>query len=66
MDPCKESLPGVINNAMLEKCVRKQFPSGEAGRLAREEGIPLDEVECLRLEYLSNYTRLNTHSELLP
>lgn len=54
MDPCKEKEPGVINNSMLEKCIKEQYPTGEAGRLAREEGVPLNEVESLRLEYLSN------------
>lgn len=56
MDPCKEREPGVINNELLEKCIKQQFPPGEAGRLALEEGIPLTEIEHLRLEHLSNET----------
>lgn len=54
MDPCKEREPGVINNDLLEQCIKQQFPPGEAGRLALEEGIPLQEIEHLRLEHLSN------------
>lgn len=53
MDPCKEKEPKVINNKLIQRCVQEQYPSGEAGRLAREEGVPLDEIEHLRLEYLS-------------
>lgn len=53
MDPCKDREPGVINNELLEKCIRQQFPPGEAGRLAQEEGVPLEEIEQLRLEHLS-------------
>lgn len=53
MDPCKEREPGVIDNELLEKCIKQQFPPGEAGRLALEEGIPLHEIEHLRLEHLS-------------
>ncbi|KAF2879918.1 hypothetical protein ILUMI_26247 [Ignelater luminosus] len=52
MDRCKQEEPKVIDNAMLEKCIEEQGPTGEAGRLAREEGIPLDEVEQIRLEFL--------------
>lgn len=53
MDPCKEREPSVINNELLEKCIKQQFPAGEAGRLALEEGIPFAEIEQLRLERLS-------------
>lgn len=53
MDPCKEREPGVINNDLLEQCIKQQFPPGEAGKLALEEGIPLQEIEHLRLEHLS-------------
>lgn len=55
MDPCKEKEPKIINNALIQKCVNEQYPSGEAGRLAQEEGVPLNEIEYLRLEYLSGY-----------
>lgn len=53
MDPCKEKQPGVIVNALLEKCIKQQFPPGEAGRLALEDGVVLSEVEQLRLEHLN-------------
>lgn len=55
MDPCKAKEPRVINNALIQKCVNEQYPSGEAGRLAQEEGVPLKEIEYLRLEYLSKF-----------
>lgn len=45
--------PKVINTAMLEEVIDSQRPKGEAGRLVREEGIAMSEVEVLRLEYKS-------------
>lgn len=53
MDRCKKGEPKVIDNQMLANCIEEQGPTGEAGRLAREEGVPLDEIEQLRLEFLS-------------
>lgn len=67
MDRCKQEEPKVIDNAILEKCIEEQGPTGEAGRLAREEGIPLDEVEQIRLEFLSRISRIyeyNLNNEL--
>lgn len=58
MNRCKQEEPKVINNAMLEKCIDEQRPVGEAGRLQREEGIPLEEIKQLRIEFLSNTTKL--------
>lgn len=45
--------PGVIDNNMLIKCVLEQGPKGEAGRLFAEEGVHLDEVQIIRLEFLN-------------
>jgi hypothetical protein len=53
MNPCKLKEPKVIDNALLERCVKEQGPKGEAGRLAEIEKIPLEEVEEIRLEFLS-------------
>ncbi|KAK4877171.1 hypothetical protein RN001_009677 [Aquatica leii] len=51
MDRCKKEEPKVINSAMLIKCIEENAPRGEAGRLQREEGIPFDEIEDIRLEF---------------
>jgi hypothetical protein len=45
--------PGVIDTAMIMKALEKERPTGEAGRLAAEEGIRLQEVISLRLQFLS-------------
>ncbi|KAJ4432017.1 hypothetical protein ANN_20631 [Periplaneta americana] len=44
--------PGVIDTAMIMQTLEKERPIGEAGRLAAEEGIVLEEVTSLRLEFL--------------
>lgn len=53
MNPCKLREPKVIDNDLLHKCVAEQGPKGEAGRLAQMEGVPLEEVKQIRLEFLS-------------
>ncbi|XP_034232202.1 dynein regulatory complex subunit 3-like isoform X2 [Thrips palmi] len=45
-------LPGVIDLDMINKHVYEQGPTGEAGRVAQEEGIDHADVTSLRLEYL--------------
>ncbi|XP_069691583.1 dynein regulatory complex subunit 3-like [Periplaneta americana] len=45
--------PGVIDTAMIMQTLEKERPIGEAGRLAAEEGIVLEEVTSLRLEFLN-------------
>nr|CAD7437499.1 unnamed protein product [Timema bartmani] len=45
--------PGVIDNAMILKAMDEQGPKGEAGRLAKEEGRSMEEVENIRLEFLN-------------
>lgn len=58
MNPCKLREPKVIDNALLEKCVIEQGPTGEAGRLAEIEKVPLEEVTQIRLEFMSEYLML--------
>ncbi|PZC75733.1 dynein regulatory complex subunit 3 [Helicoverpa armigera] len=43
--------PGVIDNAMLIRCILECGPTEEAGRLFAEEGVHLDEAEEVRLEF---------------
>ncbi|XP_062874975.1 dynein regulatory complex subunit 3 [Trichomycterus rosablanca] len=43
--------PRVIDEEMLQKAVEEQGPQGQAGRIAKEEGIEYDEVHQLRLDY---------------
>ncbi|KAH9641689.1 hypothetical protein HF086_005135 [Spodoptera exigua] len=43
--------PGVIDNAMLTRCILENGPTEEAGRLFAEEGVHLDEAEEVRLEF---------------
>ncbi|KAL5473023.1 hypothetical protein EMCRGX_G027463 [Ephydatia muelleri] len=43
--------PGVISEALLHQCVQEQGPEGEAGRIARSEGIDFREVNTLRLDF---------------
>ncbi|KAI4471540.1 protein phosphatase 1 regulatory subunit sds22-related [Holotrichia oblita] len=64
MDPCAKREPQVIDHYMIEKCLEEQGLKGEAGRLARLEGIPWDEVEKIRLEFM-NILRID-HLWVLP
>lgn len=50
--------PGVISEALLHQCVQEQGPEGEAGRIARSEGIDFREVNTLRLDFKSGLTIL--------
>ncbi|KPI97248.1 PREDICTED: leucine-rich repeat-containing protein 48-like [Papilio xuthus] len=43
--------PGVIDNAMLTRCILEYGPTEEAGRLFAEEGVHLDEATIVRLEF---------------
>ncbi|XP_066252330.1 dynein regulatory complex subunit 3-like [Euwallacea similis] len=52
INSCKEQEPRVIDNDLIAKCVELQYPKGEMGRLLSLEGIPLEEVEEIRFEYL--------------
>ncbi|XP_013190894.1 dynein regulatory complex subunit 3 [Amyelois transitella] len=43
--------PGVIDNAMITRCILEYGPKEEAGRLFAEEGVHLDEAPIVRLEF---------------
>ena len=45
--------PSVIDEALLHQCIEEQGPDGEAGRIAKSEGIDFKEVLELRLSYKS-------------
>jgi len=47
--------PNVISEDLLRECVIDQGPLGEAGRLAKLEGINFDEVKELRLDFQSMF-----------
>ena len=46
--------PSVIDNALLRKSIEEQGPDGEAGKIAKHEGIEFKEVLELKLSYRSN------------
>lgn len=48
--------PGVIDQKMLVALIIDQGPKNEAGRLFVEDGINLDEVTEIRIEFLSENT----------
>lgn len=45
--------PGVISEDLLHKLVEEQGPGGEAGRIARKEGVDFSEVISLRIDFRS-------------
>lgn len=45
--------PSVIDEHMLKQAVEEQGPRGEAGRIAKSEGIDFGEVLSLRLDFKS-------------
>ena len=47
--------PTVIDEALLRECVEEQGPKGEAGKIAKKEGIDFEDVLQLRLDYRSMY-----------
>lgn len=47
--------PRVINQDMLINLAIEQGPKGEAGKLFYEDGIKLDEIKEIRIEFLSTY-----------
>lgn len=49
----KDLEPGVIDTTMIMKVLEEDRPAGEMGRLVKEEGILLQDVTNLRLEFLS-------------
>lgn len=47
--------PSVIDEQMLKNAVEKQGPKGEAGRIAKQEGIDFADVISLRLDFKSRF-----------
>ena len=47
--------PNAVSQELLRECVLAQGPAGEAGRLAKEEGIDFAEVKALRLDFQSKF-----------
>ena len=45
--------PSVIDEQMLKDAVEEQGPKGEAGRIAKQEGIDFEDVLSLRLDFKS-------------
>ena len=45
--------PSVIDDALLRKSIEEQGPDGEAGKIAKQEGIEFKEVLELKLSYKS-------------
>lgn len=50
--------PNVISQELLRRSVLTQGPEGEAGRLAKEEGIEFSAVRHLRLDFQSEPARV--------
>ena len=46
--------PSVIDEILLKSCVEEQGPKGEAGVIAKKEGIDFKDVAELRLDFKSN------------
>lgn len=51
--------PAVVDEAMLKQCVEEQGPSGEAGKVAKEEGILFKDVSSLCLDFKSENYLIN-------
>lgn len=60
--------PSVIDEQMLKNAVEEQGPKGEAGRIAKQEGIDFADVISLRLDFKSRWYDLqkNLLSTKLP
>lgn len=50
--------PSVIDEQMLKNAVEEQGPKGEAGRIAKQEGIDFADVISLRLDFKSRWYAL--------
>lgn len=57
-NPCKDEEIHVINFSLLKECIQANFPTGEAGRLTKEEGLPYHELKEIRIEYLREKFRM--------
>lgn len=49
----KRDQPKVVDEAMLQQAIEEQRPQGQAGEIAKKEGIQYGEVLHLQLEYKS-------------
>lgn len=47
--------PSVIDEQMLKNAIEEQGPKGEAGRIAKQEGIDFGDVLSLRLDFKSRF-----------
>lgn len=55
--------PSVIDDALLRKCIEEQGPDGEAGKIAKQEGIEFKEVLQIKLSYKSKkFVAIETYS----
>lgn len=45
--------PRVIDDEMLQNALKEQGPQGQAGQIAKDEGVGYDEMHELRLDYRS-------------
>lgn len=52
--------PSVIDDALLRKSIEEQGPDGEAGKIAKQEGIEFKEVLKLKLSYKSMFVAIET------
>lgn len=52
-DPCAQKVPRAIDDEFLQEKLLELTRCGEAGRLARIEGLPFDKAEIIQLEYCS-------------
>ncbi|KAL3285156.1 hypothetical protein HHI36_019277 [Cryptolaemus montrouzieri] len=57
-DPCAHKFPRAIDDEFLQEKLLELTQHGEAGRLARNEGLPFDKAEVLYLDY-SNILKLD-------
>jgi len=49
----KQDEPKVIDDEMLQQAIVEQGPQGQAGKIAKKEGIQYEEVFQLRLDFRS-------------
>ena len=48
--------PSVIDELLLKLSVEEQGPKGEAGKIAKKEGIDFKDVTELRLDFKSKFS----------
>lgn len=49
----KRDQPKVVDEEMLQQAIEEQRPLGQAGEIAKKDGIQYEEVLHLQLEYKS-------------